>query len=286
VLKSLDYRESDLPSRGEVSKCTSRNAVFAENSTTRPDSDSPQVKLIACTAASEAERLGSVNAVKCLQTLPARTPASVASGAKSRFDDFVVTQMTIHYTGKFQPWHRRFVHLYEKAPREECGYKGYQPVRVSDFVRSSIRWPTLHSTGTGPSTRPRRKSLPSSAEISVGGNGEFVPHSDPVIIFFSNPTLGSFDFSPKGSLLWSRSVRTAASTTQSGGDMPQESSRGSFAEAGSAAEIRVVISSLPPAIRHSMCTTELDRMWTLCSQPLTKMTISGKHLIPRLDTTD
>lgn len=49
-----------------------------------------------------------------------------------KFDDFVVTHiqqtLDIHYSGIFPPWHRWFVYQYEKALREECGYKGYQPV--------------------------------------------------------------------------------------------------------------------------------------------------------------
>jgi tyrosinase len=64
--------------------------------------------------------------------LPARTPAEVAPGARSRFDDFTVVHiqqtLNIHYTGNFQPWHRFFVYTYEKALRDECGYTGYQPV--------------------------------------------------------------------------------------------------------------------------------------------------------------
>lgn len=67
--------------------------------------------------------------------LPGRTPRSVAPGARSRFDDFTVVHiqqtLQIHYTGNFQPWHRFFTWSYEKALREECGYKGYQPVRTN-----------------------------------------------------------------------------------------------------------------------------------------------------------
>jgi tyrosinase len=32
-----------------------------------------------------------------------------------------------HYSGLFLPWHRHFLWLFEKALREECGYKGYLP---------------------------------------------------------------------------------------------------------------------------------------------------------------
>jgi hypothetical protein len=51
-----------------------------------------------------------------------------------KFDDFVVTHiqqtLDIHFTGKFLPWRRWFKYSYEKALRDECGYKGYQPVRL------------------------------------------------------------------------------------------------------------------------------------------------------------
>ena len=29
--------------------------------------------------------------------------------------------------GQFLPWHRHFLQLYERALREECGYKGRSP---------------------------------------------------------------------------------------------------------------------------------------------------------------
>jgi tyrosinase len=43
-----------------------------------------------------------IDSVLCLQRMPARTPSKLAPGAKTRFDDFVVTHinqtMEIHYT--------------------------------------------------------------------------------------------------------------------------------------------------------------------------------------------
>lgn len=50
----------------------------------------------------------------------------------AQYDDFIVTHiqqtLSIHFTGNFMPWHRWFTYSYEKALRDECGYKGYQPV--------------------------------------------------------------------------------------------------------------------------------------------------------------
>ncbi|KXH30469.1 hypothetical protein CSAL01_00697 [Colletotrichum salicis] len=115
VLKSLDEWEARLRKRGESANCTTSNIVFRKE----------------YGALSLSERLSYVNAVKCLQRLPPRTPANVSAGARSRFDDFVVTHiqqtMTIHYTGNFMAWHRWFVYLYEKVLRDECGYTDYQP---------------------------------------------------------------------------------------------------------------------------------------------------------------
>ncbi|KAL2212969.1 Di-copper centre-containing protein [Sarocladium strictum] len=80
---------------------------------------------------SVAERKEYSKAVQCLQNKPAKTPSNVAAGAKSRFDDFVVTHIqqtgTIHNTANFLAWHRYYTWAYETALRDECGYTGYQP---------------------------------------------------------------------------------------------------------------------------------------------------------------
>ncbi|GAB7358402.1 hypothetical protein MBLNU230_g2471t1 [Neophaeotheca triangularis] len=115
------------------------------------------------------EKLDYIQAVQCLQELPARTPSSFASGAKSRFDDFVVTHINqtlfLHYTGSFPPWHRWFVFQYEKALREECGYQGYQPY---------WDWPKYASA-------PQDSPLFDGSPTSLGGNGEYIPHNGPII---------------------------------------------------------------------------------------------------------
>jgi len=38
-----------------------------------------------------------------------------------------VAPLQIHFTGHFLPWHRSFTHRFERALREECGFKGGQP---------------------------------------------------------------------------------------------------------------------------------------------------------------
>ncbi|KAH0429210.1 tyrosinase central domain containing protein [Colletotrichum camelliae] len=153
VLKSLDEREEKLRKRGETATCTSRNLVFRRE----------------YGSLSQQERLAYVNAVKCLQQLPSHTPANVSAGARSRFDDFVVihiqSTLFIHYTGNFMPWHRWFVHLYEKALRDECGYTGYQPY---------WDWPKYASA-------PEKSPIFNGDPYSLGGNGDYVPHDGPVI---------------------------------------------------------------------------------------------------------
>ncbi|KAK6844715.1 tyrosinase central domain containing protein [Apiospora arundinis] len=120
---------------------------------------------------SKTERLDYVNSVKCLQALPARTPAKVSAGTRSRFDDFVLVHiqrtLDIHYTGNFQHWHRWFVYLYEKALRDECGYKGYQPY---------WDWPKYADA-------PQDSPIFNGDPYSLGGNGEYIPgHNGSVIV--------------------------------------------------------------------------------------------------------
>ncbi|KAK0377692.1 hypothetical protein CLIM01_04963 [Colletotrichum limetticola] len=115
------------------------------------------------------EKLDYINAVKCLQSRPARTPASESSGAKTRFDDFVATHinqtLTIHYTGNFLSWHRYFTWQYEEALRNECGYRGTQP--YWDWSKTAI---------TGLETSP----IFDGSETSMSGNGDFVPGREPI----------------------------------------------------------------------------------------------------------
>jgi tyrosinase len=58
------------------------------------------------------------------------------------------------------PWHRYFVHVWEKALRDECGYTGGQPY---------WEWSAYDST---PGTNPLF-----SGPGSIGGNGEAIVHN-------------------------------------------------------------------------------------------------------------
>ena len=90
------------------------------------------------------ERKEYISAVLCLQSKPAKAPKDKVPGALSRFDDFVATHMTmagmLHSPNNLFAAHRYFIHAYEKALREECGYKGYQPV---SFLR--VSWTRMRS---------------------------------------------------------------------------------------------------------------------------------------------
>lgn len=67
----------------------------------------------------------------CLQGKQPQTPSSLAPGAKTRFDDWVVTHInqtsTIHFNANFLGWHRWFIWEHEQALRNECGYAGALP---------------------------------------------------------------------------------------------------------------------------------------------------------------
>ncbi|KAH7142037.1 hypothetical protein EDB81DRAFT_653224 [Dactylonectria macrodidyma] len=153
VLKTLEQRKEWTRKRRIQSGCTAKRLIIRRE----------------YGSLTENERLAYVNAVKCLQNLPAQTPANVSLGARSRFDDFVVVHIqqtrTIHFTGNFMPWHRWFLYTYEKALREECGYKGYQPY---------WDWPKYASA-------PEKSPIFNGDAYSLGGNGEYVPHNGPII---------------------------------------------------------------------------------------------------------
>ena len=109
---------------------------------------------------SKSQRKNYIKAVQCLQEKPARTPATVASGAKTRFDDFVATHinqtLTIHYTANFLSWHRYYTWLYEEALREECGFEGDQPY-----------WDWAKTAHSGLLSSP----IFDGSETSMSGNG-------------------------------------------------------------------------------------------------------------------
>ncbi|KAJ4293127.1 hypothetical protein N0V90_008409 [Kalmusia sp. IMI 367209] len=110
---------------------------------------------------SKKQRKAYTDAVLCLQSKPARTPSSIAPGAKSRFDDFVAVHINqtnyIHYTGTFLAWHRYFTWSYEQALKNDCGYTGVQPY---------WDWASTGLVGL------EKSPLLDGSDYSMSGNGE------------------------------------------------------------------------------------------------------------------
>ena len=127
-------------------------------------------------ALSKTERKAYTDAVLCLQSKPARTPASIMPGAKTRFDDYVGTHINqtlfIHYTGTFLGWHRYFTWQYEQALRNECGYKGYQPY-----------WNWAKTAVTGLEKSP----MLDGSDYSMSGNGAPIAGQGDVVIPNTGP---------------------------------------------------------------------------------------------------
>ncbi|KAJ7931271.1 tyrosinase [Mycena leptocephala] len=74
------------------------------------------------------EKLQYIDAVKCLQRLPAQ---GLVKAARTRFDDFQAVHINltdeIHLVGQFLPWHRRFLSVFEETLKSECAFKGGLP---------------------------------------------------------------------------------------------------------------------------------------------------------------
>ncbi|KAK2604628.1 hypothetical protein N8I77_007541 [Diaporthe amygdali] len=117
------------------------------------------------------EREDYINAVLCLQSLPSRHDSAKVPGAKSRFDDFVAVHIamtfSVHGTASFLGWHRVYLWLYEKALRDECGYKGYQPYNNwARYASDPIKSPIFNGNAT-----------------SLSGNGAKYPYDGVVVGF-------------------------------------------------------------------------------------------------------
>ncbi|KAH7398598.1 hypothetical protein BKA66DRAFT_546137 [Pyrenochaeta sp. MPI-SDFR-AT-0127] len=111
------------------------------------------------------ERKEYISAVQCLFSLPSRSDPVEVPGAKTRYDDFVGQHInqtrSIHATGNFLSWHRYFVHGYEKALKEECGYKGNQPYWNFFTYRDDLQ----------------KSPVFDGSDTSMGGDGYFAKHN-------------------------------------------------------------------------------------------------------------
>ncbi|RDI83543.1 Guanine nucleotide-binding protein alpha-2 subunit [Venturia inaequalis] len=91
-----------------------------------------------------------ISAVKCLMNRP-----SYFQEDTSFYDDFIFAHSKVgylaHYAASFLPWHRMYVHVYEKALRTHCGYEGTFPywdwtLDSKDLFASPI-WDPIHGFG-------------------------------------------------------------------------------------------------------------------------------------------
>ncbi|KAE8454501.1 hypothetical protein EG329_000124 [Mollisiaceae sp. DMI_Dod_QoI] len=153
ILQNLDVEEKAMRDRGEVANCTRSNiAIRMEFGSMKKE-----------------DRRAYTNAVLCLQSKKAITPAVNTTGTKTRFDDFITThiwQTPMHHaSGTFLGWHRYYIWVYEQSLRTECGYEG--PIPYWD-------WPKWAEA-------PQDSPLFNGDEYSMSGNGEFIPNRPAII---------------------------------------------------------------------------------------------------------
>ncbi|ROW06577.1 hypothetical protein VMCG_04265 [Cytospora schulzeri] len=103
------------------------------------------------------QQLDYIDAVKCLMDAPSQQ-SDVYPGARSRYDDFLGLHISrtdySHFCGKFVPWHRYYLQLYQDALEESCNYTGPMPYwnwaldAVSEeAVPASPLFDTVHGFG-------------------------------------------------------------------------------------------------------------------------------------------
>lgn len=96
---------------------------------------------------------------------PSKTPIEAAPGVRSRYDDFVALHINqtvyIHFTGSFLTWHRYFIHTFEQALRNECGYPGHLP--YWNWGKSALD--------------PANSPYMDGSRYSQGGNGVYAAHN-------------------------------------------------------------------------------------------------------------
>ncbi|KAL8687717.1 MAG: hypothetical protein Q9218_006189 [Villophora microphyllina] len=113
---------------------------------------------------SNSQRIEYTNAVQCLAKKQPISSKTDVPGARNHYDDFVAQHIKsaphVHFSGLFYPFHRYYVYLYEKALRDECGYKGSQP-----YWDWTLSWQD-----------PAHGSVFDGSATSLGGNGKYLPN--------------------------------------------------------------------------------------------------------------
>jgi len=98
----------------------------------------------------KADRANYVQAVQCLTS----QPSSLRENGTA-YDDFPwvhqKTHPTAHKSAPFLPWHRYYIHSYEKALKEQCAYDGVLPYwdwsQDSHNFEGSPIWDSIHGFG-------------------------------------------------------------------------------------------------------------------------------------------
>lgn len=125
------------------------------------------------------DRLSFIAAVQCLKSRPSRLQPGFVPAAVSQYDDFTATHInmsfTIHFSGLFLSWHRRFVHVFEEQ-LYECGYPRGLGTPYWDWTRN----PDID-----------RAAMFDGSDESLGGNGVWDPEARPI-------ALGKNGFLPRG----------------------------------------------------------------------------------------
>src|SRR4051812_15701423 len=84
------------------------------------------------------QRTDFINATLCLMNAPPKAPKDQFPGVRSRYHDFMAYHLTnagsLHSTIGLFPAHKYFILALETALRNECGYKGYHPVRFTSLI--------------------------------------------------------------------------------------------------------------------------------------------------------
>lgn len=127
---------------------------------------------------SRPDRLSYISAIYCLANRTALTPLTLMPGARTRYDDFISTHILqapfVHFDGLFLPFHRYYLHLYERALRTECGYTGAQPYWDWTLSYADVR----------------KASVFDGSPYSLGSNGVYIPNREPISVPVPNsPTL-------------------------------------------------------------------------------------------------
>ncbi|KAK3316750.1 hypothetical protein B0H66DRAFT_304946 [Apodospora peruviana] len=119
---------------------------------------------------SKSEKLAYVAATKCLAAKPNQLSRALVPGVRNRYDDFTAVHLAntpyVHFNGNFLAFHRHYVHLYEQALRNECGYKGTQPYWDWSISYQDVR------------THP----IFDGSAASLGGNGAYEPDRENVVV--------------------------------------------------------------------------------------------------------